>query len=126
MRAALSHAIVYPLFRLLSGGLVSDSGHLELIQYQLVSDLLEWANKYEVPLIVSEYGADTIEGIHTDPPYMVSEKHKHTYTRTWSHIQYQLVADLLECNVPLIVSEYGADTIEGIHTDPPYMVSEKH
>jgi beta-glucuronidase len=46
-------------------------GHLELINRQLSYDLDGWFNKYNKPMIVSEYGADTIS-VHDDPSVMVN------------------------------------------------------
>lgn len=49
----------------------SDPGQTELIQRQLEWDLNGWFTKYNKPILVSEYGADTIPGMHHDPPFMV-------------------------------------------------------
>lgn len=49
----------------------SDSGQLEVIPYQLDADLQGFWAKYKKPIIVSEYGADTVPGLHHDPAFMV-------------------------------------------------------
>jgi beta-glucuronidase len=54
----------------------SDPGHLELIEMQTVNELTPWHTHYKKPLIVSEYGADTIAGFHSDPPVMFSEEYQ--------------------------------------------------
>lgn len=62
-----------------------DPGHLEVIQIQLNTQFDSWYDKYQKPIIQSEYGADTIPGFHNDPPLMFTEeyqaivlKHYHT------------------------------------------------
>merc|ERR1711941_140616 len=51
----------------------SDSGQLEVIPYQLDADLQGFWTKYQKPIIVSEYGADTVPGLHHDPAFMFTE-----------------------------------------------------
>ena len=54
----------------------SDPGHLELIEMQTVNELRPWHTHYGKPLIVSEYGAETIPGYHSDPPVMFTEEYQ--------------------------------------------------
>jgi beta-glucuronidase len=54
----------------------SDPGHLELIEMQTVNELTPWHTHYKKPLIVSEYGAETIPGFHSDPPVMFTEEYQ--------------------------------------------------
>jgi beta-glucuronidase len=54
----------------------SDPGHLEVIEMQTVNELAPWHAHFKKPLIVSEYGADTIAGFHADPPVMFSEEYQ--------------------------------------------------
>ncbi len=51
-----------------------DPGHLELIERQLERNLKAWYDRFQKPLIISEYGADTVAGMHSDPPVMFSEE----------------------------------------------------
>ncbi|XP_040280718.1 beta-glucuronidase [Bufo bufo] len=53
-----------------------DSGHLEVIQLQLHNQFDNWYEKYQKPIIQSEYGADTIPGFHNDPPLMFTEEYQ--------------------------------------------------
>ena len=48
-------------------GWYSDAGLLDLITYQLVNDLTLWWQRYGKPIVVTEYGADTIPGLHQVP-----------------------------------------------------------
>jgi len=54
----------------------TDSGRLELIEFQLEKELRRWYELYKKPIIVTEYGADTITGFHSDPPVMFSEEYQ--------------------------------------------------
>lgn len=45
-------------------GWYSDCGHTELIQRQVKNNLLGWRERTNKPIMVSEYGADTIAGLH--------------------------------------------------------------
>lgn len=53
-----------------------DAGQLELIEAQCLKELTELHERFNKPLIMSEYGADTIEGLHRDPPAMFSEEYQ--------------------------------------------------
>ncbi|KAE8625003.1 hypothetical protein XENTR_v10006127 [Xenopus tropicalis] len=53
-----------------------DAGHLEVIQLQLNDQFDKWYEKYQKPMIQSEYGADTIPGFHSDPPLMFTEEYQ--------------------------------------------------
>ncbi|XP_056412891.1 beta-glucuronidase isoform X1 [Hyla sarda] len=53
-----------------------DPGHLEVIQLQLNNQFDSWYDKYQKPIIQSEYGADTIPGFHNDPPLMFTEEYQ--------------------------------------------------
>jgi len=53
-----------------------DSGRLDLTEYHLEKDLKAWHRRFKKPVLVTEYGADTIEGLHRDPPVMFSEEYQ--------------------------------------------------
>eukprot|EP01120_Amphizonella_sp_Union-15-10_P012278 TRINITY_DN5425_c0_g1_i1.p1 TRINITY_DN5425_c0_g1~~TRINITY_DN5425_c0_g1_i1.p1 ORF type:complete len:614 (+),score=93.28 TRINITY_DN5425_c0_g1_i1:58-1899(+) len=71
-------------------GWYTDTGHLELIQAQLTYDLNGWFSKYGKPVLVSEYGADTVPGIHEDPPVVFTEDFQVAFSE-----QYWAVFDKL-------------------------------
>ncbi|XP_022085658.1 beta-glucuronidase-like isoform X2 [Acanthaster planci] len=54
----------------------SDSGHLELVEMQSNTSLWDWHLKFNKTIIQSEYGADTIPGLHMDPPQMFTEDYQ--------------------------------------------------
>ncbi|XP_071027351.1 beta-glucuronidase-like isoform X2 [Oncorhynchus clarkii lewisi] len=53
-----------------------DPGHLEVIPFQLNTQFENWYGKYQKPIIQSEYGADVVPGLHTDPPMMFTEEYQ--------------------------------------------------
>ena len=50
-----------------------DHGNLSAIEEKLRTDLSDFYKKYEKPVILSEFGADTIEGLHSLPAESFSE-----------------------------------------------------
>ncbi|KAK3103666.1 hypothetical protein FSP39_020860, partial [Pinctada imbricata] len=52
----------------------SDCSHTELIQRQLNYDLHGWHNKFNKPVIITEYGSDTVAGFHQDPSFVFTEE----------------------------------------------------
>lgn len=55
-------------------GWYSDHGHTEVIKMQVLNEMKERYGKYHKPLIMTEYGADTIAGLHKMPPVTFSEE----------------------------------------------------
>ncbi|KAI4814599.1 hypothetical protein KUCAC02_003788 [Chaenocephalus aceratus] len=53
-----------------------DPGHLEVIPLQLNTQFENWYGKYQKPIIQSEYGADAVPGLHSDPPMMFTEEYQ--------------------------------------------------
>ncbi|GAB6023659.1 hypothetical protein CHUAL_008425 [Chamberlinius hualienensis] len=43
----------------------SDTGHLELITMQMETEYASWFNLYNKPVMTTEYGADSVAGLHT-------------------------------------------------------------
>jgi beta-glucuronidase len=54
----------------------NDSGMLDTINIRLENELRRWHERFQKPIIVSEYGADAIAGFHSDPPVMFSEEYQ--------------------------------------------------
>ena len=52
----------------------TDHGHTDVIGVQMTRELNKWFDKYHKPMIVSEYGADTILGLHKLPSYSFTEE----------------------------------------------------
>lgn len=60
----------------------SNPGDLSMIINQVVGEATEWYNKHKKPVLMSEYGADTMEGLHFLPAFIWSEDYqKEVYSR---------------------------------------------
>ena len=57
-------------------GWYSDPGHPEVVPYQLSYDLDNWYQVRKKPIMISEYGAGTIDGLHKDPSTMFTEDYQ--------------------------------------------------
>lgn len=65
----------------------NDHGHLDVIGLQLRDEMNCWYEKYNKPIIMSEYGADTIAGLHKLPPVAFSEEFQCDYINEY-HKQF--------------------------------------
>ncbi|XP_057378859.1 beta-glucuronidase-like isoform X2 [Daphnia carinata] len=57
-------------------GWYSDTGHSELITYQMIKEVTAWHDKHLKPVLVTEYGAGALAGLHTDPPVVWTEDYQ--------------------------------------------------
>lgn len=62
-------------------GWYTDHGHTELIARQVVQEMRQWHEKFGKPVLVTEYGCDTIAGLHKFPPVAFSEEFQCEYLR---------------------------------------------
>lgn len=60
----------------------SDTGHLELVQRQMERAIQVWRQQHNKPVMVSEYGSDTINGFHEVPATIFTEEYQ---TEMMSH-----------------------------------------
>ncbi|XP_066900942.1 beta-glucuronidase [Halyomorpha halys] len=51
-------------------------GKTEVIQYNLEAEAERWHSKHNKPVLVTEYGADTMTGLHLMPEYIWSEEYQ--------------------------------------------------
>ena len=56
-----------------------DLGNLDSIFPKLTAEFTKWHNKYHKPIIISEYGVDTISGLHKLPEVIFSEEYQIEY-----------------------------------------------
>jgi len=54
----------------------SDCGSLEVIEKQVINAYTSWWDCHHKPVMVSEYGADTIAGLHTSPAFVFTEDYQ--------------------------------------------------
>uniref|UniRef100_H3CT15 Beta-glucuronidase n=1 Tax=Tetraodon nigroviridis TaxID=99883 RepID=H3CT15_TETNG len=60
-----------------------DPGHLDVIPIQLNTQFDNWYSLYRKPIIQSEYGADAVAGLHSDPPMMFTEEYQNEVLRSY-------------------------------------------
>ncbi|KAG8231746.1 hypothetical protein J437_LFUL012024 [Ladona fulva] len=53
----------------------SDTGHSDLINLQTESELSEWHKKFKKPVIMTEYGAGSVVGLHSEPASVWTEEY---------------------------------------------------
>lgn len=63
-----------------------DSGDLTTIAGKFTAELAEWRRRWRKPILLSEYGADTIAGLHKLPAVMFSEEFQVDYVRTFNEV----------------------------------------
>ena len=56
-----------------------DHGDLSVIHGQMTEELKRWHEKFNKPVLIAEYGADTVEGLHSLPPESFSEEFQVRY-----------------------------------------------
>ncbi|XP_055902504.1 beta-glucuronidase isoform X2 [Eupeodes corollae] len=57
-------------------GWYSNAGRLDMITSRVVNEAVAWNKKHNKPVLMSEYGADTVEGLHFLPSYVWSEEYQ--------------------------------------------------
>ncbi|KAG5893260.1 hypothetical protein JTB14_002666 [Gonioctena quinquepunctata] len=57
-------------------GWYSNEGNLDVISYYVMKEARDWHNKFNKPVMMLEYGADTQEGLHFAPQYIWSEEYQ--------------------------------------------------
>ncbi|XP_070700106.1 beta-glucuronidase [Pempheris klunzingeri] len=63
-----------------------DPGHVEVIPIQLRTQFENWYGKYQKPIIQSEYGADAVPGLHSDPPMMFTEEYQKVVLQSYHDV----------------------------------------
>ncbi|XP_068600766.1 beta-glucuronidase [Brachionichthys hirsutus] len=63
-----------------------DPGYLEVIPIQLNTQFENWYGAYQKPIIQSEYGADAVSGLHSDPPVMFTEDYQKAVLRKYHEV----------------------------------------
>ncbi len=63
-----------------------DSGDLASIGPKFRAELAEWRARWRKPILLSEYGADTIAGLHKLPSAMFSEEFQVDYLRAFHEV----------------------------------------
>lgn len=54
----------------------TDSGHTEVVFRLFLQELQSYRQRFKKPIMVTEYGADTLPGLHAEPSVMFSEEYQ--------------------------------------------------
>ncbi|XP_066140211.1 beta-glucuronidase isoform X2 [Euwallacea fornicatus] len=54
----------------------SNEGNLDVVLSKVVNEATAWHNKFNKPVIMQEYGADTLAGLHFAPDFIWSEEYQ--------------------------------------------------
>ncbi|VEN49065.1 unnamed protein product [Callosobruchus maculatus] len=57
-------------------GWYQDAGNLDIIANEVMKEAKAWHEKFKKPVIMQEYGGDTLEGLHFAPAYIWSEEYQ--------------------------------------------------
>ena len=80
----------------------TSTGQLDIVPYTLRSDLVNWRRRFGKPVMLSEYGADAVEGVHSDPPIAFSEEFQAAYLRAHFGVFDELMQALEPAPPPLL------------------------
>nr|XP_042713735.1 beta-glucuronidase isoform X3 [Chrysemys picta bellii] len=104
-----------------------DAGHLEVIQLQLNTQFENWYKAYQKPIIQSEYGADTIAGLHNDPPLMFSEEYQKAVLKEYHSVfdkkRKEYVIGELIWNFADFMTDQGVSQVTPITTAAPTLAN---
>nr|CAH7731210.1 unnamed protein product [Callosobruchus chinensis] len=57
-------------------GWYQNEGNLDIVASEVVKEAKAWHEKFKKPVIMQEYGGDTLEGLHFAPAYIWSEEYQ--------------------------------------------------
>ena len=81
------------------------SGRLEQIPWSIRDDIESWRRQHPTkPIIISEYGADTIPGLHSNPPVMFTEEYQKDFYTAY-HGVFDNFSSILHPNTGYLIGE---------------------
>jgi len=54
----------------------SDAGYTQLIRGEMLEAVQQFIDRFGIPAMISEYGADTVPGLHSGPSFVFSEEYQ--------------------------------------------------
>jgi beta-glucuronidase len=86
-------------------GWYMDYGRLDQITSNVSAELADWRRTYPTkPILMTEFGADTIPGFHSDPPVMFSEEYQKDFYAAY-HLAFDNVSSLLHPDTGFFIGE---------------------
>ncbi|KAK7087444.1 beta-glucuronidase-like [Littorina saxatilis] len=98
-------------------GWYSDAGHTEVIHLQLGEDFANWRSKHNKPIMITEYGADTIAGLHQEPSFTFTEEFQtdfmSEYHKTFDKFRSQFLVGEMVWNFADFMTVQGVTRVVG-------------
>ena len=69
----------------------SDPGQTDLIQLQVKNELITWHRRFKKPVLITEYGAGSVIGMHTVGQYQHSLHCYHVYSSLFTYDKVNLL-----------------------------------
>ncbi|XP_071789903.1 beta-glucuronidase-like isoform X2 [Asterias amurensis] len=95
----------------------TNSGHLEVIELQSNSSFWEWHLLFNKTIMQTEYGADTIPGLHMDPAQMFTEEYQCDmlagYHKTFDNLRHNFLTGELIWNFADFMTEQSVKRVVG-------------
>jgi beta-glucuronidase len=86
-------------------GWYSQPGRLDQVPSLISEELDNWRQKYPTkPILISEYGADTVDGLHNDPPFMFTEEYQKDFLSAY-HASFDNVSSIIHPDTGYFVGE---------------------
>ncbi|CAF1509615.1 unnamed protein product [Rotaria magnacalcarata] len=83
----------------------SQAGRLDQIPSLVSEELANWRHRFpNKPILMSEYGADTVSGLHNDPPLMFTEEYQKDFLSGY-HESFDNVSSIVHPNTGYFVGE---------------------
>ena len=83
----------------------SQSGRLDQIPSLVTEELANWRQRFPTkPILMSEYGADTVPGLHNDPPFMFTEDYQRDFYLAY-HASFDNVSSIIHPDRGFFVGE---------------------
>ena len=86
-------------------GWYSEYGRLDQVPALISRDLAGWRQRFPTkPILISEYGADTVSGLHNDPSFMFTEDYQRDFYLAY-HASFDNVSSLIHPDTGFFVGE---------------------
>ncbi|MFX0069806.1 MAG: beta-glucuronidase [Candidatus Hermodarchaeota archaeon] len=101
----------------------TESGRIEEGNELLSQDLDNYYKKYQKPIIISEFGADTIPGLHSYPPEMFTEEYQVEFIKNYlevlnskHYVVGQHIWNMCDFKTPQNITRVGGMNYKGCFT----------
>jgi beta-glucuronidase len=86
-------------------GWYNQSGRLDQIHDALYREIADWRHRFPTkPFMISEYGAETVTGIHSDPPLMFTKEYQNDFLAAY-HVVFDNVSSIIHPDTGYFIGE---------------------